>query len=129
MLTRQQIFDQSVLHLRRQGSRAYGLRMSYSQFQFGQMTNGCCYRMEDGRGCAMAPFIEDYKPTIEGFCANDEPVKAACPKIDWQSEVTVDLLIRLQSIHDSHQPDQWPELWCKAAQDFSLNAYAVCQPL
>jgi hypothetical protein len=102
--TAQEVFDQAVEHLRKQGKRS-ALDSEY-------LKAGCKYRSEDGLKCAAGCFIADdeYDPRMEGKGWGGEMF----PKVH------VSLMITLQKIHDDYYPSQWEREFQRAAENFEL---------
>ena len=88
-MTAQEAFDAAATHLLEQGCRSE--------------SDGRCRYNGDGVCCAAAPFIRNYSPELED--------------IDWLSVVRrkaasknhLDLIEKLQRIHDSTSPKMWYE--------------------
>ena len=110
--TRQEIFDEVVAHLRKQGCRSM---RSYD----GTGTLKCAYRGAEGTRCAIGCLIPDdrYDESLEGDNAEDPTVREAA---GISSGDTL-LAIRLQNIHDGADPESWESSFSKVAADFELT--------
>lgn len=104
MLTKQQVFDTVVNHLRQQGSKA--------EFYDEEGDRHCCYR-KDGLKCAVGCLIPDefYNPALEGKTVEHEMVQDVLKDITNE----LDLLWSLQSIHDWEAVDTWEEQFAEIA--------------
>lgn len=96
-LTRQQILDRAVAHVRQQGGSA-------------STPAGCVYRREDGRKCAIGALIPDnaYDPIFDGYAATDAlsllqdvPSFAAALRAGGVDPTDAAFLSDLQSAHDA----------------------------
>lgn len=94
MMTKQEVFNKVVLHLRQQGRPSLNAN------------HDCMYRGEDGTKCAIGCLIEDkdYNPDFEGQFFG-RFVKDV-PNLEWMRKHTV-LLEELRIVHDLHQIDYW----------------------
>lgn len=89
----QDLFNRSVKHIRKQGKPSVNLR-------FGAAAT-CTYRAPDGCGCAAAPFITDYVPSMEGtlFCGL-AIIKQYADKLDPVAVKHCGFVRELQMCHD-----------------------------
>ena len=98
-----EIFDRVKTHLLAQGER--------SQRQLtGLEGDGCAYHAPNGLKCAVGCLIteEAYSGALEGDLADDARVRAALEASGIVDEpFTLDMLCRLQSIHDEEAPNRW----------------------
>ena len=109
--TSQQVFDQIVNHLRKQGKPSIDKRRIE-----------CLYHGPDGLKCAAGCLIADdeYSPEMDNNPANDTT---------WQHLVDTgvvpphfsELIIHMQYLHDSERPEDWETEFEKAAQAFDLE--------
>lgn len=111
MLTLQEIFDKSAVHLLTQGER------STSEAAVEGGGNGCAYRGENGRMCAVGVLIPDdkYDPAIEGdgvYGISEVIEKCGIIEnrhrtLDTEDGKRLDLMSELQKIHDGTDPVMW----------------------
>lgn len=121
MLTKQEIFDKVVAHLRQQKVPA--------------MDGGhCAYRSEDGKQCAIGCLIADseYHTWMEGLDVASLLKDSRCPgdlqerlgvkdNLDRHSDLFI-FLSRLQAVHDSYsQLVSWEEMLQETAEMFGLH--------
>lgn len=109
--TSQQVFDQIVNHLRKQGKPSMDKR-----------GNECLYRGPNGLKCAAGCLIADdeYIPEMDNNPASDTT---------WQYLVDTgvvpphfsELIIHMQHLHDGEHPEDWETEFEKAAQTFDLE--------
>lgn len=110
-LTNQTAFEIMVNHLLKQGekSRAYDRAT-------------CVYRNPDGLKCAVGAILPDelYVPSMENKLANalfsDYP---AIGKL-WEN-ISINLLAKMQYIHDHRDVDEWYDEFAAIADDFNLS--------
>lgn len=90
----------------------------------------CFYRSPGGLKCAVGALIPDelYDPDLEGYGVEEQPVievLVAAGVLDgaghFLREDKVNLLERLQRVHDLNEPHQWPESLAEVAADFDLE--------
>lgn len=118
--TAQEVYDQVISHLRKQGEKAGYFDYSNDKFI-------CQYRDENGRKCAAGCLIADneYSPEMENKIWDPEecygyvsPWKKLgynlCQKHD-------SLIITLQGVHDTYEPDQWEARFKSVAINFGLE--------
>ena len=110
-LTAQIVFNTVRDHLLRQGVRAV-------------MRNGyCAYRGDNGTKCALGCLIADseYSPSMEGKNAAwvIDPDGEGGPLCQYTP--FVDLLLALQHVHDSIEPEDWPDELAGVAAKFNLD--------
>jgi hypothetical protein len=111
-MKRQEIFDKAARHLLRQNAKALRPGCSFA----------CAYRAADGKKCAVGALIPAklYKPEIEDKNIIDLEVEA--PKIlSHIGRRNVELLRELQSLHDDHEPEQWPAKLAALGRRFKLK--------
>lgn len=121
MPSRQETFETVVKHLIRQGKKAEIV---------GSLS--CRYRTPDGLKCAAGCLIPDseYSPSFEG------QIVGGIIDRGMQSMNSLSLLLvrlghdirlvrRLQLIHDSCEPNQWPERLKYLGQEFDLDTSCV----
>lgn len=67
----------------------------------------CCYRGPDGLKCAVGALIpdEEYSLDFESFDINGLLSQNKIPSS--LSKLNINLLIRVQRIHDHYQPEKW----------------------
>ena len=113
LATEQQVFDQAAKHLLTQNAKASD--------DFG----GCQYRLELNDGtvlkCAVGCLIADdeYDSKIEGEIYGSNWFNEF---FGFKHEVPhVELLRRLQNLHDKHPVNIWKEELEQIAMDFNLN--------
>lgn len=115
MKTNQELFDQSVSGLLRQGKPAIDAE------------GGCKYLAKDGCKCAVGQLIppECYTSKAEGVAVRTaettRPVlktMLACSRI---GEDSYELLRSLQTIHDSVKPIFWKGRFKQIAENFNLS--------
>ena len=108
--TAQEVFDQAAKHLIAQGERSTE-----------HDGTACLYLSPDGLKCAAGCFIGDDEYTGE-YEANDWAIlidEEVAPQIHDA------LIINLQSIHDRHQPCEWPSLLQELAESLGLNSQVI----
>tara|TARA_B100000768_G_scaffold94884_1_gene88702 strand:- start:3832 stop:4170 length:339 start_codon:yes stop_codon:yes gene_type:complete len=94
-----EIFDRVKAHLLKQGERASR-----------QNGHGCYYHTPEGLKCAVGCLItgEAYSGALEGDVVENALVRAALEASGIDDEPdTIDMLCRLQSIHDDWAPNRW----------------------
>jgi len=117
MKTMQQVLDQVVAHLRKQGARSM-------IFDPSEQVSGCMYRGQGGMKCAVGCLIDDkwYSLDLEGKLATDKAVKEALEKSEVVcSGVMSCLLTDLQRIHDQHDPNLWEAYFRALADEYKLR--------
>ena len=107
-MTKQTVFNKVVRHLRQQNRRAmnpYG---------------SCQYRTPDGDKCAIGCLIpsKDYKKSMEGQSVEGLRDDKVLPKHLLRH---VELLSRLQCLHDNTVPNEWEARLEHVAKDFKLT--------
>lgn len=116
-MTKQEVFTQVATHLLTQKEQAYNEGA------------GCRYRDESGRKCAVGCLIPDelYSPELEGISVADFHSRSfTVPKLRsvahyLELSTNLDLLIRLQSIHDTMRPTRWEEQLTRLARAHNLQ--------
>ncbi|NBQ68405.1 MAG: hypothetical protein EBU46_06045 [Nitrosomonadaceae bacterium] len=126
MKPNQEIFDQVARHLLTQNQRAMD-------------DISCCYRVGSltcAVGCLISPV--DYRPEMEGNSINyislnlDEEecvlitTALANSGVDCSNEETLELLQRLQAVHDTCEPVDWSSELKELARSFNLT-YSIKQ--
>jgi len=117
----QEIFDCILKHARQQGKK--------SLFPSEEVTQ-CAYLNKDGLKCFAGVLFEkeEYSKAMEG-CSIRNILLGRVPEIDkkiveqlqkrlWQH---VDLIERLQIIHDDYHVEQWEEKFVQTARKFGLE--------
>lgn len=103
MQTMQQVFDRVALHLLQQGRK--------SLMEADRTTSvRCAYRGEGGLKCAVGFLISDeaYNEELESCPVHDAGVCFALNRSGVSTtHGMVEMLGRLQSIHDNAQPERW----------------------
>lgn len=96
--TAREIYDYVRAHLLRQGVRSAGLDRDGNE--------ACRYRGDNGTSCAVGCLIPDemYRPEMEYLPVGELVVHDHVPA-SWSTHV--DLLSRLQTIHDLDDPADW----------------------
>lgn len=107
------MFDTVVAHLLTQNS------VSVST------TGACVYRGPDNKKCAIGCIIPDemYTVDLEGKEVNllvNNPLFSV-ELTTYLSQFNLGLLVRLQQIHDAHNPSSWYTKLEKVAAHFDLN--------
>ena len=100
--TAQEVFDQVVAHLSRQGEACY-------------LLGTCQYHRDDLRcaaGCLIAP--SEYKPSMERHVWKTLVASEMVP------DTHRNLIMALQSVHDNNNPDAWSEMLQAVAFRFKL---------
>lgn len=99
MMTKQEIFDKVVAHLRAQGGRA----LNENQM--------CQYRARDGAKCAIGCLIldEHYSRRLEGMLVGADNLVIKALRKSGVPDEAGGLLRDLQSIHDDHYVRQWED--------------------
>lgn len=98
----QEIFTKVATHLLRQNSR--------STSNVDTQGNACLYRAPDGKQCAVGCLISDghYCISLENLYVTQNPVIEALAKSGVPTDTdTVNLLQRLQQIHDNQVVSRW----------------------
>lgn len=113
MKTTQEIFSQVRKHLLTQ--------MAVSTISNGR-TEQCAYRGGVGRMCAAGCLITDesYQPQIEGQLVGSPAVNDALTRSGVPVSA-LELVRRMQSIHDGLAPTRWMEKLNKLAEDHGLE--------
>lgn len=104
--TEQQIFDQVVAHLRKQGQRSLAGSPQH-----------CVYLNPYGLKCAAGCLIadEEYTPNMEGDPWGNLVSKGKVPR-DNQN-----FIIELQRIHDGTEPPFWEDKFKELAHEYNLE--------
>ncbi len=128
MKTKQQIFD--VIY-------AHAQKMQPSLCDFGPFKGSCAYRGKDNARCFIGCLIPDelYDPIIEnvGVAILGLPDIYKSPGLTKLTEIMrkigtdidVDFLKELQSVHDNNQPSKWNELLYIIADKYELTVCSV----
>ena len=112
MPTKQETFDTVVAHLRKQGCKAEDDH------------GNCMYRGKNGTKCGAGCLIPDdeYYPELEGSGMFDRSGKiSACGRILQRLGNDIQLVNRLQGIHDGFTVGTWEERLGFAAEDHGLQ--------
>ena len=74
--------------------------------------------MSDGKKCFVGALIPDneYDPTFENKTA-----RRLCVEHNAFPDGMAAFLMDLQGIHDSHDPEEWPDMLRNVAYDYHLN--------
>ena len=118
-MTKQEIFDTVVLHLRAQGKKS----------PFHGSYGSCVYRGVSGTKCAIGCLIpdEDFNPEWEGCTPllhgtngrmNIQFNRYCIVKF---GEDNLPFLEQLQDIHDSNKVEEWEQCFKSIARNHSLN--------
>lgn len=115
-MTNQEIFDKVVAHLRQQKVRSVE-------------GNACMYRGPEGLKCAVGCLINDdaYSHDLEGKVAGAIEVRCAllASGVPADDGDTIDMLRRLQNVHDDMPCDRWEEYF----KYFALHHNLTYTPL
>lgn len=120
MHTPQSLFDAVATHLLNQN--AVSMHPDSDDAPRIGLGNGCAYRGEGGRKCAIGALIPDdkYDPEFEGsdvHCSAEIREAAGIP----HKGLVLDLACRLQALHDNQPPCCWPALLHGIALRFNLD--------
>lgn len=107
--TEQQVFDQIVTHLRKQGVQS-------------KTESGCCYRDGNGRMCAAGCLIsdEEYTPSMDQASGG---IGSNWPNLIRRGEVPDahrKLIKAMQDLHDDRLPEKWESGFVFVASNFDL---------
>lgn len=110
MMTKQEIFDKVVAHLRAQNRKAIDEQSL------------CCYRGPDRTKCAAGCLIldEHYSRDLEGMTVGQSLVRSALRASGVPKEAD-DLVQALQSAHDSYLVSQWEGCFSNIAAAHGLT--------
>lgn len=115
--TQQQVFDQVVTHMRKQGRK--------SLLENGNGVGGTCrYLTPDGLRCAAGCLIA----ANEYVRAMDEGIEGVFSSTTWVDlikqklvpDTHSELIIQLQQVHDSYDLDKWETGFINVAERFGL---------
>lgn len=110
-MTRQQIFDTVVAHLRQQGRRS-------------ERNGACAYRGEDGAMCAVGCLIPDklYDPAMEGAEIYFSPKSHIVDQVLMSAGLYrfKPFLAALQRVHDNFGPNLWESELEALAKQYDL---------
>ena len=110
----QEIFNKVVTHLLTQNARS-----------FNAVDGKCLYRGDKGLKCAVGCLITDeyYHPNLEGrYAGADAVLQAVLDSLEvFWSQKLVDLLIKLQRVHDERSTDSWQAEINAVATEFNLE--------
>ena len=118
-LTAQEIFDQVVNHLRKQGCKSRRLNPDWIS------GSDCLYRGPNGTKCAAGCLIrdEEYHPSMEGMSigwiigfTQNSPFS-----LRERLGAHISLITSLQIIHDKHEVVYWEDRFESLAIKFSLK--------
>jgi len=110
-MNRQEVFDRVVGHLRKQGVKS-------------KRGTECSYRGPGGLKCAIGCLIDDacYTIRMEGKIVLDRSVRASLKSSGVVANKSdMDLLHRLQMVHDHLCVVDWEEGLCDLANEFKLK--------
>ena len=100
----QELFNRVKTHLLNQGAKAETDESTHG-------INMCQYHAESGLKCAVGCLITDevYRPSMEGEDINDDLVYNGLRDsgIDMSGRA-LSILLKLQNVHDSNDPSDWP---------------------
>jgi len=114
--TEQEVFDQVINHLRKQGGRS-----TFDEDEFvdtGELEyKGCAYRGSEGRKCAAGCLIGDdeYSVELEGQNWEYLSLKDIVPR------TKMSLITELQYLHDNVSQESWNTRARDIAEDYGLN--------
>lgn len=125
MRTNQQIFDNVVTNLRKQGCKSEA--MMPPDFN-GDCNMGCAYRTPEGHKCAAGWELPDehYDPSFENqtvyMPTNSDGTKITQKflELGYTSD-NLRLLNNLQDVHDSHKVENWETEFVRVAKDYNLT--------
>ena len=112
-----EIFNKVEKHLLKQNERSYDKGLA----------RGCRYRNDQGLTCAVGCLMTDdmYEPTFEGESVRDKYVTEALTPIIGVNKVKkedkLELLSRLQKIHDASSVVDWAIELCELKLDFNIS--------
>lgn len=112
----QDIFTQACTHLLTQNAKS-------KRRMFSGALN-CAYRGENGFKCAVGCFIsdEEYKPSMDECAISNVIALSTRPDFpSGVSEVKINLLTKLQKIHDCEEVSNWIEALLQLAIDYDLE--------
>lgn len=120
----QQLFDDVVNHLRKQGCKASGKNL------YGDIST-CLYRGDNGTKCAIGGIIPDelYNPILENRTCHSimyptdlsDDKKPLCLQVGNLIGLSNESLAdRLQVIHDADNVEDWEEGFKKVADEYHL---------
>lgn len=110
--TKQEVFNQVATHLLDQNCRA-------------EVLGDCRYRGADGTRCAVGCLIPDsvYRPELEGHTIGAEAVLWVLSSIGLTPHIN--LLVKLQYLHDVALPETWRDRLTKLAEEEGLSMVPV----
>lgn len=110
-MTNQEAFDIVVKHL---------LTQKVQSYNFGA---GCRYRGVEGRKCAVGILIPDdvYKPEMENTRIDVLMQRPEKWGLEYLKDVNLDLLCRLQNVHDYEEEEMWAQALEGLAAMFGLE--------
>lgn len=116
-MTAQEIFDKVAIHLLTQNAKSWASSEGWSE----HMISTCSYRGDFGRMCAIGCLIPDerYTNSIEGGSVQSYQVKNIL--YDMSIEEHIDMLVRLQYVHDGIAVSEWRNKLRQVAKEYSLN--------
>lgn len=94
MRTEQRLFNEALIHIRKQRCQSAN-----------EGTGNCQYRIERGEqtlGCAFAPAIEKYTPSLEGASATVLLISYSNQLYEWVRNCNQGFAYSLQRCHDSN---------------------------
>lgn len=115
-MNNQELFNRVAIHLIKQGRRSICTKDE----------NICAYRGANGLKCAGGALIHDehYHYDLENKVVNQPSVRAALFK-SGISEDQLNLVIRLQSIHDNTRSQYWMRELTASADNYNLSIKAL----
>jgi hypothetical protein len=121
--TLQEIYDRTKTHLLTQNQKSIvSIRVGD-----GNVILRCMYRGPEGRSCAVGCHLKDeyYHPAMETRCANSSIVSMALAR-SWDCKpesifgLRLELLDKLQAVHDKKNISDWPHFLSQTAVEFNL---------
>ena len=114
----QEIFDRVAIHL-----------LVQNQQSINTTTDNCMYRDHDGNACAVGCLIKDsvyYEDIEHNGVTHERVVKAVNQSLGFNlTHRQLELLGRLQYMHDSNTVSDWVDDLVHIARVFDLNKSAV----
>lgn len=104
----QDLFDESLAHIRRQGRPSVGPNTDENRTSDSYI---CRYRGDGDMGCAAAPFILNYRKGMEGngWCSVVDNYAASEGSLDPRAVIEQDFVRELQAAHDRSGLDYKPD--------------------
>jgi len=123
-MTRQDLFDRICTHLMTQASKSgehKSDRLSKEYFE-------CQYKGPDGCACAIGCLLSDahYKAEFEGKLVEEKDVMLALRRsIGPIGPTSVPMLLKLQSVHDYKDVEDWPQELRAVGKEYKLKTKVV----